>query len=91
MCHGGSGTGINFGDSKKPEFVGTVAYKNPWEFINKVRAGQPGTRMPSAVINEWSEKDILDLLSFAHSAQGCLRHWLGPQVGKTYDGLWYAS
>lgn len=67
MCHGGSGTGINFGDSEKPEFVGTVAYKNPWEFIHKVRLGQPGTRMPSAILNEWSEKDILDLLSFART------------------------
>ena len=81
MCHGGSGTGINFGDRKKPEFVGTVAYKNPWEFIHKIRAGQPGTRMPSAVINEWSEKDILDLLSFARTLPrdasdiGWVRRW----------------
>lgn len=67
MCHGGSGTGINFGDSEKPEFVGTVAYKNPWEFVHKVRTGQPGARMPSAILNEWSDKDILDLLSFART------------------------
>lgn len=67
MCHGSVGIGINFGDSEKPEFVGTVAYKNPWEFIHKVRNGQPGTRMPSAIINDWSEKDILDLLSFARN------------------------
>jgi thiosulfate dehydrogenase len=67
MCHGTVGIGINFGDSEKPEFVGTVAYKNPWEFIHKVRNGQPGTRMPSAIINDWSEKDILDLLTFART------------------------
>jgi thiosulfate dehydrogenase len=67
MCHGGWGTAINFGDSEKPEFVGTIAYKNPWEFIHKVRVGQPGTRMPSAILNEWSEKDILNLLSFART------------------------
>ncbi len=67
MCHGGTGTMINFGDSEKPEFVGTVANKNPWEFIHKVRSGQPGTRMPSAIINKWSEKDIRDLLVFAHT------------------------
>ena len=67
MCHGGVGTMINFGDSEKPEFVGTVANENPWEFIHKVRAGQPGTRMPSAIINKWSEEDINDLLTFART------------------------
>ena len=67
MCHGSVGTGINFGDSEKPEFVGTIAHDNPWEFIHKVRNGQPGTRMPSAIINNWSDKDILDLLSFART------------------------
>lgn len=67
MCHGETGTTINFGDSEKPEFVGTVANKNPWEFIHKVRMGQPGTRMPSAVINEWTEKELSDLLTFART------------------------
>lgn len=65
MCHGSVGVGINFGDTENPEYVGTIAYDNPWEFIHKVRNGQPGTRMPSAIINGWSEKDIRDLLSFA--------------------------
>jgi mono/diheme cytochrome c family protein len=67
MCHGGPGTMINFGDTKKPEFVGTVANKNPWELIHKVRAGQPGTRMPSAIINKWSDKEIIDLLSYTRT------------------------
>jgi len=56
MCHGPVGIGINFGDSEKPEFVDTVAYKNPWEFIHKVRnipayhraqAGRGGIRKAS--------------------------------------------
>lgn len=67
MCHGMAGVAINFGDDEKPEFVGTIASDNPWEFLHKVRAGQPGTRMPSAIINEWSEKELLDLLSFART------------------------
>lgn len=67
MCHGSVGIGINFGDAENPEYVGTVAYNNPWEFIHKVRNGQPGTRMPSAIINDWSENDILDLLTFART------------------------
>jgi thiosulfate dehydrogenase len=67
MCHGGPGTMINFGDREKPEFIGTVASKNPWELIHKVRAGQPGTRMPSAIINKWRDKDIIDLLSYTRT------------------------
>ncbi len=67
MCHGGAGTMINFGEREQPEYVGTIANKNPWEFIHKVRNGQPGTRMPSAIINTWREKDIRDLLSFART------------------------
>ncbi len=67
MCHGGPGTMINFGDAQKPEFVGTVANKNPWEFIHKVRAGQPGTKMFSGIINRLSDKDILDLLAYART------------------------
>lgn len=67
MCHGKWGTAINFGDAEKPEFVGTIAHDNPWEFIHKVRVGQPGTRMPSAILNEWSQRDILNLLSFART------------------------
>ncbi|HOO39309.1 MAG TPA: hypothetical protein PLV78_13395 [Deltaproteobacteria bacterium] len=67
MCHGGAGTAINFGDTEKPEFVGTIAFENPWEFIHKVRAGQPGTRMPSAIINGWSEREVVDLLSYART------------------------
>jgi thiosulfate dehydrogenase len=66
-CHGHNGTAINFGDDEKPEVVSTVANKNPWEFIHKVRAGQPGTRMMSAIIYKWSDNDILDLLSYART------------------------
>jgi len=67
MCHGGPGTMINLGDAQKPEFVGTVANKNPWEFIHKVRAGQPGTKMFSGIINNLSDKDLLDLLAYART------------------------
>lgn len=67
MCHGQSGTAMNFGDEEKPEFVGTIANNNPWEFIHKVRSGQPGTRMISAIIYKWSANDILDLLSYART------------------------
>ncbi len=66
-CHGPQGTSINFGDEEKPEFIATVAKKNPWEFIHKVRAGQPGTRMSAGIINNWSEDDILNVLAYAQT------------------------
>ena len=92
MCHGGPGTMINFGDREKPEFIGTVANKNPWELIHKVRAGQPGTRMPSAIINKWSDKDIIDLLSYAStlpkdfSDAGRFSHMMGDMGHDKWSG-----
>jgi thiosulfate dehydrogenase len=67
MCHSSNGTTINFGSEEKPEFVGTVANNNPWEFIHKVRAGQPGTRMSSGIIYGWRENDIRDLLAYSQT------------------------
>ena len=66
-CHGADGRQINFGDADDPEYVGTVASGNPWEFIHKVRAGQPGTPMPSAIDNGWSMQNIVDVLTFAQT------------------------
>ncbi len=65
VCHGEDGRTLNFGDSEEPEFVGTIAVDNPWEFIHKVRAGQPGTNMPSSIANGWSMQDVIDVLTFA--------------------------
>ena len=65
QCHGRTGQMINFGDEKEPEFISTIAKKNPWEFIHKVRAGQPGTRMRSGIILIWSDDNIRDLLAYA--------------------------
>jgi thiosulfate dehydrogenase len=66
-CHGPDGMAIDFGDEKKPGFIGTVANMNPWEFIHKVRAGQPGTRMSSGIINKWSNEDIRNLLTYSRT------------------------
>jgi thiosulfate dehydrogenase len=93
-CHGGAGTAINFGDADDPEFVGTIAVDNPWEFIHKVRNGQPGTRMPSAAIDQWSEKTILGLLSFAQtlpkdkSEVGLWKRFWG---GKHHQGMMHRN
>jgi thiosulfate dehydrogenase len=45
VCHGFDGKEINFKDEKKPEYVGTVCAKNPWEALHKIRFGQPGVGM----------------------------------------------
>ncbi len=47
-CHGADGKLLNFsGDAKNPEYVGTVAARNPWEALHKIRFGHPGAQMPS--------------------------------------------
>ena len=45
VCHGLDGKAINFKTDKKPEFVGTICKKNPWEALHKIRFGQPGAGM----------------------------------------------
>ncbi len=45
VCHGFDGRAMNFKDEKKPECIGTVAQKNPWETLHKIRFGQPGVGM----------------------------------------------
>jgi thiosulfate dehydrogenase len=66
-CHGADGLMINFHDPDDPEFVGNIAVDNPWEFIHKVRAGQPGTPMPSAIDNSWSMQEIVDVLAYSQT------------------------
>lgn len=48
-CHGDDGKEINFKNEKKPEYVGTVANKNPWETLHKIRVGQPDEDMPAMI------------------------------------------
>ncbi|MBI3040264.1 MAG: cytochrome c [Chloroflexi bacterium] len=63
-CHGTDGKLINFGSAEEPEYVGTIAVDNPWEFVHKVRYGQPNTTMPSALVTGWSLDDTIHLLVF---------------------------
>ena len=45
-CHGKSGDSMNLAQGKnKPEYVGTIANKNPWETLHKIRFGHPGAVM----------------------------------------------
>ncbi len=90
VCHGVDGRSINFGDDDDPEYVGTIALGNPWEFTHKVRAGQPGSAMPASLRhNDWSMQDVMDVLAFAQSlpieAPGTISVSRG---GRLYDKWW---
>jgi thiosulfate dehydrogenase len=82
-CHGAKGANLNFGSNGQKEYIGTVAKSNPWEFIHKVRFGQPGEimpplnidlklpegvkRMPSGTQVGYTLQDVLDILEYART------------------------
>ena len=68
-CHGADGKKLNFGDDKKPEYVGTVAKENPQEFLHKTWVGQPGSEppMPSALVSGWNIQQVVDVLAYAQT------------------------
>lgn len=65
VCHGFEGKAINFKTLEKPEFIGTVAHENPWEFLHKARFGQPGIPMISLITLPM--QDIADILAYAQT------------------------
>ena len=84
-CHGPEGNAINFAALDEPEFLGHLAPDNPWEFIHKVRFGQPGWPMPSAISNDWSDEDIANVLAYA---QGFTSEAALSGGGQLYDEWW---
>ncbi|WP_415899316.1 c-type cytochrome [Neptuniibacter sp. QD48_11] len=44
-CHGDEGEDLNFGSNLKPEYLGPLARRNPWEVLHKIRNGHPGSKM----------------------------------------------
>jgi len=83
-CHGDDGRAINFHSPDDPEYVGTIAADNPWEFIHKVRFGNPGTAMPAAVDEGWTMADIIDLMAFAQTLP------TGPDVPTAVEPIGWA-
>jgi thiosulfate dehydrogenase len=65
VCHGFDGKEINFKDEAKPEYIGTVCSKNPWEALHKIRFGQPGVGMVAMIAIDIEEQ--VDLLSYCQT------------------------
>lgn len=67
-CHGPDGLAPPQGAGEGyDDFVGKIAVENPWEFLHKVRFGQPGTKMPAAALSGASLQDIVDLGAYAQT------------------------
>jgi thiosulfate dehydrogenase len=65
VCHGFDGKSLNFRDENKPEYVGTIAHENPWEFLHKARFGQPGIPMISLIV--LPIQDVVDIAAYAQT------------------------
>ncbi len=68
-CHGDDGKKLNFGSASAPEYIGTVAVSNPFEFLHKTRVGQPASKpvMPSTLVLGWTEQQMSDVIAYAQS------------------------
>ena len=74
-CHGEDGQQQNFKSATEPQFLGTLAWINPWEVIHKARFGQPGEYM--LTYGEYFDRyasgyliksgDLADILSYTQS------------------------
>lgn len=84
-CHGPQGNAINFQSLAEPEFLGHLAPDNPWEFVHKVRFGQPGWPMPSGIANDWSEQDVANVLAYV---QTFTKEPFLSGGGQLYDQWW---
>ena len=70
-CHGRDGRERNFKNRKNPEYIGTLANKNPWETMHKIRHGHPGAfvmgdAMPSMITQIGTQVQV-DLLAYMQS------------------------
>ena len=65
VCHGWDGTQINFGTPDDPEWLGTVAVRNPWEMLHKTRVGQAGAPMPPWLGADGTDQEAADIGRYA--------------------------
>ncbi len=64
-CHGVDGKFLNFNTAEDPAFVGTVANRNPWRTLHKIRIGQPEVDMVSMLA--FTTKDHVDVLAYVQT------------------------
>jgi len=62
-CHGYDGAALNWGDEKKPGYVGTEANANPWEVLHKIQNGHPGAQMVN--LRAFAVQNSIDVLAYA--------------------------
>lgn len=88
-CHGPEGLAINFKSNvASPEYMPGLASGNPWEFMNKLRFGQPGeSDMPSALDLGWTLDEQASVLAFVQTLPEVN---LATQGGQIYDKWWKA-
>lgn len=65
ICHGSDGKLINFKSADNPEYIGTVASKNPQETLHKTRNGQPG--VPMVALGVLDIQDLVDIVAYAQT------------------------
>ncbi len=66
-CHGDSGTQLNFGSDLNPEYVGTVAFENPWEMLHRIRFGVPATPMVATELLGWPMGFVQDIGAYSQT------------------------
>lgn len=66
-CHGEDGTKIVFRTEGVDEYLGTVAYRDPWRFLHRTRFGVAGTEMPVGAELGWQPSDGRDVLAYAQT------------------------
>lgn len=87
-CHGPEGLAINFdANVASPEYLAGLANGNPWEFLHKIRFGQPGTEMPSVIDAGWTFEEQAAVLAYSQSLPN---ESLVSQGGLLYDKWWNA-
>ncbi|UCF31450.1 MAG: cytochrome c [bacterium] len=68
-CHGKDGNNLDFDKKDKGvQGVGWLARDNPQETLHKIRWGHPGSKMPSAVVDEGlKDSETVDLLKYSQT------------------------
>ncbi len=66
-CHGEDGTKIVFRSEGVNEYLGTIAYRDPWRFLHRTRFGVAETEMPVGARLGWLPSDGRDVLAYAQT------------------------